>query len=149
MNENMDLMARIRKAVRPCYGKLAQELWLTPAEFKRRRQRGEWSILDVRDPEERAVSIIPGALGREAFESQAEAHRPRNLLVYCTVGCWSGDYSQRLLKKGFKVHNLWGGVLAWAASQGEFVTPDGQETREVHISDMSRDLLRPGYVAAN
>ena len=95
------------------------------------------------------MSIIPGALGKEMFESQAEAHRPRNLLVYCTVGCRSGDYSRRLVKRGFKVHNPWGGVLAWAASDGEFVTPDGQETREVHINDVAADLLRPGYIAVN
>jgi rhodanese-related sulfurtransferase len=115
------------------------------SEFLRRSEQEEWIIVDVRSPRERAVSVIPGSLSKEEFESRLEEAREKHILVYCTAGCRSGAYAQKLRKRGLDAFNLQGGVLAWALGGGTFVALDGQPTDHVHIYGRRWNSLPSGY----
>ena len=103
--------------------------------------------MDVRSPRERAVSVIPRSTSLEDFEAQSKRFTDRPILVYCTVGCRSGAYTQKLREQGFDAFNLRGGVLAWALEGKEFVTPNGRSTHDVHIHGAPQGVLPPGYKA--
>ena len=96
------------------------------AQLEQLRQQGPITLLDVRTDAEVARGIIAGA-----------KHIPLNLLparyteldpqavtvVYCASGARSAQACGWLADKGFaQVHNLQGGVLAWARS-GFVLTP--------------------------
>jgi rhodanese-related sulfurtransferase len=108
--------------------------WLSPSEYVRRR--------------ERAVSVGPGALGREEFEAHIEEHRKKAVLVYCTAGCHSGAYVQKLRKQRIDAFNLWGGILAWVWDGRSLVTSAGEPIRRVYVRGIPWDVLPPGYEAA-
>ena len=136
-----EAMATICNHIRP------EVPWFSPGEFQQRSQEDEWTIVDVRSPQERGVSIIPGALSREGFEAQVDEHAGRQILVYCTAGCRSGAYVTDLRQKGLNAFNLRGGVLGWALNGGPFVTADGHPTRRVHVHHHPWNVLPPGYEA--
>lgn len=76
-------------------------------------------LLDVRAPEEFAVSHLEGAHSTPdegaALAVLADAPRARPILVYCSVGMRSSALAERLLAHGFNdVANLEGGIFAWA-----------------------------------
>jgi rhodanese-related sulfurtransferase len=85
-------------------------------------------LLDVRDADERAVSVIPGALSE--LGSIAPGTR---VVVYCTVGLRSGISARELRTRGIDAVNLRGGILAWLAAGGTLVDPAGNPTRRVHV----------------
>jgi rhodanese-related sulfurtransferase len=123
--------------------------WLSLSEFLHQSERDEWVIVDVRSKRERDVSIIPGALSDKEFEAQeAQVEEDdRHILVYCTAGCRSARYAQKLLKQGLKAFNLRGGILAWALEGRTFVTPSGEVTRQAHVYSGEWNVLPPGYEA--
>lgn len=112
---------------------------ITPAEI--RETDGRLVLVDCRSPEERAVSGIEGAISRDTFEANLESYRDRRVVTYCTIGYRSGVYAKELNTVGFNVHNLVGGVLAWAHADAPFVTPDGESTRRVHVYGRTWDIL--------
>ncbi|WP_040398433.1 rhodanese-like domain-containing protein [Cesiribacter andamanensis] len=94
-------------------------------------------LLDVRNPEEQAVSQLPGAIAieYEGFIPQRldslDSDRP--IVVYCTVGFRSGNIGEQLQRVGFsRVSNLYGGILEWKNRGHAVVTPSGQPTEQVH-----------------
>ena len=112
--------------------------------------QADWMIVDVRPRREQDVSIIPGAMSTKEFKTQTKARSEecdKHILVYCTAGCRSARYAQKLHKQGFKAFNLRGGVLAWALDGRTFVTPDGEVTRRVHVCSGEWNVLPPGYEA--
>lgn len=76
-------------------------------------------LLDVRAPEEFAVSHLAGArnagtLG-EALSILGGAPKERETVVYCSVGHRSSALAEELARKGFTgVRNLEGSIFAWA-----------------------------------
>jgi rhodanese-related sulfurtransferase len=122
--------------------------WLSPSEYVRRSEEEEWCVVDVRSDRERAVSVVPGALGREEFEAHIEEHRKKAVLVYCTAGCHSGAYVQKLRKQRIDAFNLWGGILAWVWDGRSLVTSAGEPIRRVYVRGIPWDVLPPGYEAA-
>lgn len=124
--------------------------WLSLSEFVRQREQADWVIVDVRSQHERGVSIIPGALSTKEFKTRIKARSEecdKHILVYCTAGCRSAKYAQKLCKQGFKAFNLRGGVLAWALDGRIFVNPDAEVTRQVHVYSGEWNVLPPGYEA--
>lgn len=101
-------------------------------------------IVDVRTQNERAVSMIPGAISREAFEASVSFRTNAEIIVYCTIGARSGKYASRLVDRGYDAYNLRGGVLAWAHSGGTFTNDQGV-TRRVHVYGKKWNLLPPSY----
>lgn len=118
---------------------------LSVEELERRLQRARESggevpiLLDVRTPEEFAVSHLPGAVRaeseEEALEVLAGVDRDRPVVVYCAVGYRSAELARELEEAGFTaVENLEGSIFAWANS-GRPVVRDGEEVETVHPYD--------------
>ena len=118
---------------------------LAPDEFVEQRQQEEWSIVDVRSPQEQSVSIVPAARSREAFEAAAEPGT--RVLVYCMSGFRSASYVRALRARGIEAYSLAGGLLAWAVAGKTLVTPDGRPTCKVAAWDGVERALPPGYQA--
>lgn len=86
-------------------------------EARRRAERGEAVIVDVREPEELAQVSVPGALHiplGDLPERASELPRDRELLMLCRSGNRSGRATEYLLRSGFdRTANIAGGILAW------------------------------------
>jgi adenylyltransferase/sulfurtransferase len=76
-------------------------------------------VLDVRDPHERILGSVPGAIEIPAGELEARLHEldtARSYIVACRVGAKSRWAAERLRDAGFiKLRHLTGGLLAYAA----------------------------------
>jgi rhodanese-related sulfurtransferase len=101
-------------------------------------------LVDVRAPHEQAVSMLPGAISRQAFERDRERYRDNLIVPYCTIGLRSGLYAQQLIAEGFAARNLAGSVLAWAHAGQTFET-GGRSTRRVHVYGPDWNLLPRSY----
>lgn len=122
-------------------------------------------LLDVREPEEFAISHLAGAIQVDPDASSAEVRRligtrttarSENVPVvfYCSVGYRSSKLAERV-RKDLKadgistIANLRGGIFAWA-NRGLPVVNDKGPTRAVHPYDDCRAPLlnatrpRPG-----
>lgn len=89
------------------------------------------AIIDVREPEEHAQGIIPGAhlVPRGILESSIAAKCPdpaTEMVLYCAVGARSALAAKALQEMGYgNVSSLEGGFAAWKASGREWRTPGG------------------------
>jgi rhodanese-related sulfurtransferase len=119
---------------------------ITVDEFLELRGREEVVLIDDRSEKERKVSMIPSAISRKEFEDQKETLRDKKIIVYCTIGLRSGQYSQKLMKQGFDAYNLKGGLLSWAHHDQKFFDENG-ETSRVHVYGRKWSLLPEGYQA--
>ncbi|PCJ58244.1 MAG: hypothetical protein COA73_10045 [Candidatus Hydrogenedentota bacterium] len=104
-------------------------------------------IVDVREPEERAVSTLPGALSKSEFEEQEEELKGKKVVVYCTIGYRSGLYTQTLKEQGWDAYNMPGSILSWVHAGQPVVDESGNETKRVHVYGKRWDLLPQGYEA--
>jgi adenylyltransferase/sulfurtransferase len=92
---------------------------MTVEELKARRDRGEeLFILDVRNPPEWQICRLDGATLIPLGDLPArlgELDREREMVVHCKSGVRSQRAIAFLKQQGFtKLHNLKGGILAWA-----------------------------------
>jgi rhodanese-related sulfurtransferase len=97
--------------------------------------REDYLLVDVRPAAEQQVSAIPGALplDTEARRSEFLVTRPeRPVVVYCTAGWRSAEFTSVLDEAGFIAYNLEGGICAWAAAGQPIVDPAGEPTRKIH-----------------
>ncbi len=101
-------------------------------------------LVDVRTEEERAVSLIPGAISKEEFESRRGELSGRSVVTYCTIGYRSGLYADELRRQGWEVRNLAGSILAWTHGGGE-LEHDGRPTRRVHVYGKRWDLAADDF----
>lgn len=102
-------------------------------------------LVDVRPPEERQVSMLPGAITQEAFEANREAYAGREVVTYCTVGVRSGFAANTLRKEGLDVKNFRGSIMAWTHIGGELVTPEGEPTKKLHAYGPTWNYAAQGY----
>ena len=105
---------------------------ISAADLQERLKRGErLVILDVREPEEMAVSALPGARPAPLDEVGT---MPLNgipadatVVTYCTVGYRSGKAAVALERRlGRPVYNLEGGIIEWFNRGGRVVDPSGK-----------------------
>ena len=94
-------------------------------------------LLDIRSPEEFAVSHLPGAtlIDYDRFRKKdvENLDREKPVIVYCSVGYRSEKIGEKLQKMGFKnVKNLYGGIFEWKNEGFDVVNPKGQKTDSVH-----------------
>lgn len=132
-------------------GRFAEVPDISVAELRRQlRQERQLVLVDVREPREQAVSMLPGAIGLRQFEAAlaADPQHFRDTLVvpYCTIGLRSGLVARELRQRGFQTRNLAGSVLAWAHAGLPF-EQDGRATHRVHVYEQGWNLLPPGYTA--
>jgi rhodanese-related sulfurtransferase len=102
-------------------------------------------LVDVRDDNELAVSMLPGAVTLAEYERSGDRYAGHRIVPYCTVGYRSGKYTEKLLERGVDAVNFEGSVMAWVEAGQSLVTPSGKDTRRVHT--WSRHIKAPpGYV---
>ncbi len=101
-------------------------------------------LVDVRPPEERAVSTIAGALDVAAFRA-LPADPERVVVTYCTIGERSGRFARDLRETGIDARNLTGGILEWTFAGGELIDPAGRPTKRAHVYGPRWNLLPEGW----
>lgn len=109
--------------------------------------RDDVVFVDVREPAERAVSMIPGALAAESVMADPAAFKGRRLVAYCTVGARSGEWAKARQSEGMEVVNLAGSLLAWTHAGGPLTDPEGRPTRRVHVWSRRFAWVADGYEA--
>lgn len=92
---------------------------LTVHDLKARIDGGaDFVLIDVREPHEREISTIPGALHipkGQVVERAAEIPKDKEVIVHCKTGIRSRDSIIMLQELGYtNLVNLVGGVNAWA-----------------------------------
>jgi rhodanese-related sulfurtransferase len=99
---------------------------LDPASAAALLARGDAWLVDVREPEEWAAGHAPQAqhlpLSRVAPDA---VPRDLPLIAICRSGNRSGKAADLLAAAGVRVHNLAGGMKAWAKEGRPVVTDDG------------------------
>ncbi|MEO1149660.1 MAG: rhodanese-like domain-containing protein [Pseudomonadota bacterium] len=105
---------------------------------------GDVVIFDVREPEEYAVSHLPGAilldpnLSEEDFQSRyANILSGKTAVFYCSVGRRSSNLAQRVAstveaQTSHAPVNLTGGLFQWSNDKRSLVTTEGSETDAIH-----------------
>ncbi len=116
-----------------------------PDDVIRMRERDDVIIVDVREPKEQAVSMIPGAITKTEFEARKEELKGKTVVAYCTIGYRSGKYTQGLEEEGWDAYNLPGSILSWVIAGQPVVDESGKETTQVHVYGKQWDLLPEGY----
>ena len=112
-------------------------------------QRNLFVIVDVRSKAESDVSIIPGALTKSEFETTAQQHAGKQVIVYCTIGVRSGNYAAALNRGGWNAWNYKGSILDWCENKLPLKTGDGkQETKRVHTYS-AKYSAPEGYIAVH
>ena len=103
-------------------------------------------FVDVREAEEQAVSMLPGAVTEEEFLAKPEIYGDRLVIGYCTVSYRSGKLAQELGRRGIRMVNMRGGILAWLHAGGK-VYKEGKPTHQVHVYGKKWDLAPSDYAA--
>lgn len=96
-------------------------------------------FVDVREPEEQAVSMLPGAVPSEIFLAGLDHFRGRRIITYCTISYRSGKLADRLRRKNMAVVNLEGGLLAWVHAGGPLVRGN-RAVNALHVYGRKWDL---------
>ena len=115
------------------------------------RQLQQWQhqgreivLVDVRSPEEVAVSMIPGAITQQEFETNIENYKNSKIIAYCTIGYRSGKYAESWQERGVEILNLEGSLLAWSHIRGKLVNSKGR-TNQVHVFNRRWRLVADNY----
>lgn len=88
-------------------------------EFAKEIKTDSVQLLDVRTPEEYAEGHIGGAININVksddfkLKAQKKLSKDSTILVYCRSGRRSLDAADILIKLGYKVVNLKGGIIEW------------------------------------
>jgi rhodanese-related sulfurtransferase len=100
---------------------------LDPAQADQLLRRGAARLVDVREPQEWAAGHAPWAepLPLGQLDPDAVPH-DRPVIAVCRSGNRSGKAADVLAAGGVPVHNLAGGMKAWAESGLPVVTDDGE-----------------------
>lgn len=90
---------------------------ITPEELKKKLEEGEkLELVDVRENEEVAQGMIPGAKHIRMGEIPANLdyfHKEKEYIFICRSSARSGNVCYYLQEQGYKVRNMIGGMLAW------------------------------------
>jgi rhodanese-related sulfurtransferase len=127
--------------------------WIKAAELKAILQDSNLILVDVRQPAERDVSMLPHALDTYQFADGYRHGIPpgSRLVLYCTIGYRSGKYAEQLAGMGVKAEVLEGGILMWSFVGGPLVArkskTEWEPTNRIHVYDAEWNIVHPDYVA--
>ncbi|MBI3418090.1 MAG: rhodanese-like domain-containing protein [Verrucomicrobia bacterium] len=126
----------MKKTVRARFPKVRQLATGELANWLQDSQRVPPLLLDVRKPEEFAVSHLSRAIQVDPEATAPDLLRlaatNQPIVVYCSVGYRSSALAARLMAAGFtNVYNLEGSIFAWANEQRP-LERDGKLVKEVH-----------------
>ena len=137
-------LARIEELYRSYRKEFPKVPEITAGELQAAMAREKVVLVDVREPAEREVSVIPGAVSREQFEAKPPpASAGPRIVVYCTIGYRSGLFARQLAEKGLLAANLKGGILSWVHA-GQDVADASGPTRRIHVYGKKWDLAPDG-----
>lgn len=108
-------------------------------------------LVDVRGDDERAVSVIEGAMSAEEYERVRRTIGPHDAVCYCTIGYRSGRFAEKMNKAreagdDVKYLNLYGSIVAYTHEGGELVDPKtGEKTNKVHTFGKQWSCVADGY----
>ena len=127
--------------------------WIKAAELKAILKDTNLILVDVRQPAEREISMLPRALDTYQF---ADAYRHgippgSRLVLYCTIGYRSGKYGEQLAAMGIKSEILEGGILMWSFAGGPLVARKSKTewvpTNRIHVYGAEWNIVPPDYAA--
>ena len=99
----------------------------TPQEVAEALERGQITLIDVRQRFEHDAGRIAGSRLIELAELPAQADtldREDTIVFYCRSGARSGMATQAFREAGYDAHNMLGGLLDWDAA-GLPLEPEG------------------------
>ncbi len=142
-----DGMEGIKRLVRKWFPEVAQLRTAELADWLADPNRPQPRILDVRKPEEFALShlararrVDPNAKG-SSLKSLVAMDQP--VVVYCSVGYRSSQMARRLMESGIKnVSNLEGSIFQWANEGRALVDSKGPATKVHPYSNRWAGLLK-------
>ena len=120
---------------------------VTPKQAMDLAENKKVVFIDVREPEEQRVSMLPGAITEKEYLENTKKYEDYVKIGYCTISYRSGKFAQKLQKKGITVYNLKGGLLAWVHDGGKVYDHNG-ETRRIHVYGRKWNLGPQSYEAA-
>lgn len=103
--------------------------------FNREISDNDVEIVDVRTPEEYAEGYIGGAINIDVQspdfpkEAAMALDRTKTIYVYCRSGKRSLKAAEELMKLGYKVVNLKGGIMEWTGDELPVVNTTGTDNR--------------------
>lgn len=93
---------------------------ITTDELQKKLEAGEkLELVDVREDEEVALGMIPGAKHIKMMEipnCMNELEREKEYIIICRSGARSSNVCHFLQEQGYKVRNMVGGMLEWKGS---------------------------------
>jgi sodium/bile acid cotransporter 7 len=119
---------------------------LSPQKAMILAAEGKAVFIDIREPREQQVSMLPGAVTEKEFMNDPAKYKDAVKIAYCTISYRSGKFAQRLQKKRIPVYNLSGGILAWVHDGGKVYDPNG-ETHRIHVYGRKWNLAPKRYQA--
>lgn len=117
------------------------------AEARALWDKGEAVFVDARPENERAVSMLPGAVPQEAFLADPGRFAGKTAIGYCTISYRSGKLAESLAGRGIPMQNLRGGILAWTLEGNPVFGPDGRQVKALHVYGARWDYPPEGYVS--
>jgi len=101
-------------------------------------------FIDIRQPEEQQISMLPGAITEKEFLSNYKSYQDHVKIAYCTISYRSGVFVENFQKRGIPVYNLRGGILAWVHAGGKVYDQTG-ETDRIHVYGQKWNLAPKRY----
>lgn len=101
-------------------------------------------IVDGREPEERAVSMISDAVTVEEFFNRKPSPIQKPVVFYCTAGYRSAELAKQYAEQGYETYNLRQGILGWLYQDLPIVA-DGEKTNGVHVYGPQWNLAPDRY----
>ncbi len=93
-------------------------------------------ILDIREKKEYDTSHLKNAINIPFTNFKYDEFIPINknnlIVVYCSIGYRSEKIGTKLLSKGYKVYNLYGGIFNWINQNQEVYDKNNCLTQKVH-----------------
>ena len=86
-------------------------------------REGKLLPVDVRSPEERQVSVLPGSVSERDYLADPGRFAGKEAVAVCTIGYRSGVFTVQARDKGLPVRNLAQGLLGWLHAGGSLVDP--------------------------
>lgn len=119
---------------------------ISPRDAMALMEAGRVVFVDVREPAEMEVSMLPGAISRAEFYKDPSRHSGKTIVAYCTISYRSGIWVRDSTTRKIPLHNLTGGILAWVLEGGKVYDKSG-ETRRIHVYGKEWSYPPRGYEA--
>jgi sodium/bile acid cotransporter 7 len=108
-------------------------------------QQGRVIFVDVREPAEMDVSMLPDAVSKREYSAHPDRFQNKTAIAYCTIGLRSGEFADKMAEQGITVFNMEGGILAWLWAGGILQGAGERTVEQVHVYAEKWDLAPSGY----